>query len=101
MFYRAFALHIRRKSALYVPYVVRTNHAAAWEAGEVESLSARIQGSWSHHGGDKGIPYRLDTNGLYPAPDVTVSPETKVGFNLRSIRGGEDLERFEELLGIR
>jgi hypothetical protein len=52
-------------------------------------------------GGDKGIPYRLDTEGLYPAPDVTVSPETKVGFNLRTIRDGEGLERFEELLGIR
>ena len=52
-------------------------------------------------GGDYGIPYRLDTDGLYPAPDVVVSEETKVGFNLRTIRGGEDLERFEELLGIR
>jgi hypothetical protein len=52
-------------------------------------------------GGDKGTPYRLDTHGLSPAPDVTVSPETKVGFNLRTIRDGEGLERFEELLGIR
>ena len=52
-------------------------------------------------GGDKGIPYRLDRDGLYPAPDITVSDETKVGFNLRTIRGGEDLERFEQLLGIR
>ena len=51
--------------------------------------------------GDRGTPYRLDTEGLYPAPDVTVSPETKVGFNLRTIRDGEGLERFEELLGIR